>query len=78
MNDRPAALPVHRAQTIGTGIAATDNDDALVLRRNEVGIGNVVAFTSFVLEGQEFHGEVDALQFASGYLKISRSGGTTG
>src|SRR5438034_2329473 len=78
LNDRPAALPVHRTQTIGTGVAPAYNDHAFVLRRNEVSVGNVVAFTPFVLEGQEFHCEADALQFASGYLKISRSGGTTG
>ena len=37
--DRQRALAVRRAEAVGAGVAAADDDDVLVLRRDELGSG---------------------------------------
>src|SRR5437667_5417602 len=60
------------SQTIGSGVAPADNDDALT-GCQYVGIGTEhVAFAAPVLLGQEFHGEVNAAQLTTWYLQIAR------
>src|ERR1019366_4338935 len=68
--DGARALPVAGAQTIGAGIAAADDDDALAGGHNLLGHGIALAHT--VLLWQVLHGEVDALQLASGEVEIAR------
>ena len=58
-----------RAQAVGAGVAAADDDDALAGRKNvERGIERV-AVAALVLLRQKFHGVVNALQFAAGNLQ---------
>src|SRR6185295_2734120 len=60
-----AALPVHSPETIGSGIAAADDDDALALCRNRL-VRDRVAGVAFVLLRQIVHRQVDALEFSPG------------
>ena len=65
-----AALSVHRAETIGPGIAAADDDDALALCRNRfVRDGNPGG--ALILLRQIFHRQVDALEFTSGNRQLT-------
>ena len=62
---RSGALAMHRAEAVGAGVAAADDHDMLAGRGDEVVIRNHVAFAAAVLERQELHREMDALQIAS-------------
>ena len=69
--DRPGSLPMHRAQAVGAGIAAADDDHALAGSGDELILGDLVPFATAVLLGQEVDGEVNARQVAARHLKIA-------
>ena len=50
----------------------------LVLRADEFGIGNRIAFAAFVLQRQVLHREMDAIQIAPGHGQIARRCRATG
>ena len=73
--DGPIARPdVGRTEAVGAGVAAADDDDVLVRRRDELGVGNPVALVAAVLQGQILHREVDAVQFSPRDLEVARGG----
>ncbi len=69
------ALAVDGPQAVGAGVAAADDDHALALCRDEVLVRDVVAGAPLVLERQELHREVDALQVAPGDVEVAGPGG---
>ena len=56
-----------RADAIGTGVAAADDEDALGADR----IGLRLAGKEPVLSAEEFESEVNACEFASGNLQVA-------
>ena len=52
-----AAMAVHRAQAVGAGVAAADDDHVLAVGRDEVLLINRVAGAAAVLTGQVIHRE---------------------
>ena len=70
--DAEAALAVDGPQAVGAGVAAADDDHALALRRDEVGVGDRVAGDPLVLEREEVHREVDAVEVAAGDRQVAR------
>ena len=62
--DAGAALAVDGAEAVGPGVAAADDDDVLVLRIEERVVGDGVAGVPPVLQREEVHREVDALEVA--------------
>src|SRR5262245_13682885 len=68
----PRALAMDGAQTVGAGVAAADDDDALAQRRDEVLVADRVALAAPVLERQVLHGEVDAAELAAGHRQVAR------
>src|SRR5439155_56847 len=66
------------AEAVGASIAAADDDDALTLGGDEVGVGDRVTRGALVLEGQVLHGEVDARELAPRHREIPRVAGTAG
>ena len=69
--DFAAALPVSRAQAVGAGVAAADDDDALALGRDRL-LGEDIAGVALVLLDEVVHGRVDALQFAPRHRELAR------
>src|SRR5436190_10080801 len=67
-----------RAEAVCACVTAADDDDLLAFRRDELVIGNRVAFTTFVLERKIVHGEVNAVEFASGNRKVAWQGSAAG
>src|SRR5881296_1326967 len=66
-----ATLAVSRAQTVGAGVAAADDDHSLALRRDRL-LGDGIAGVALVLLDEVVHGQVDALQLASRYRELAR------
>ena len=64
------------ADAVGTGVAAADDDDVLVLRRDLV--GDLVAGAHVVGLGEVLHGEVHAREVAAGDRQLARDHGTGG
>src|SRR5205814_4588927 len=62
--DRPRALPVHGAEAVGAGIAAADDNHVAILRGDELIVRDFVALAAAVLQREELHREVNALQLA--------------
>src|SRR5438132_7561872 len=62
--DFEAALPVGRAQAVGAGVAAADDDDALALGRDRL-LGDDITGVALALLDEVVHSRLDALQFAS-------------
>src|SRR6188768_1119055 len=67
---------MRRSETIRSGIAASNNDDVLVLRADEFLLGNRVALAALILKRQVFHCEIDAGQVSAFDRQISGSRGT--
>ena len=76
--DRPGTLPVHRAQAVGAGVAAADDDDVLVFGGDELPFWDLVPFVAAVLKRKELHREVDAGQLASRHPQVARRRGAAG
>ena len=76
--DRPGALPNGRADAVAAGVAAADDGDDLVLGREGLAARHGVPGVQAVLLGEEFHGEVDALQLAAGHHEVARLAGPHG
>src|SRR6266511_2504974 len=72
LGHRARALAVDGAETIGAGIAAADDHDVLVVRRDEVAVRDCVALGAPVLERQIVHREVDAGELTPGDLEVAR------
>ena len=68
---RRRALAVRRAEAVGAGVAAAEDDDALARRRGS-GPATRVARDDLVLLRQEVHREVDALELAAGHRQVAR------
>src|SRR3954463_12307234 len=65
------ALAMAGAETVGPGIATTDDEDALA-GGEDCGCGvDVVAFVAAVLLRQELHGVVDAFEFAAFNFEVT-------
>ena len=75
---RPRALTMGRAQTVGAGIPAPDDDDVLVVGGDEARLGDVVAFTALILQREVLHGEVDAIELAARHGQIAGARGSAG
>src|SRR3989344_3139351 len=75
---RGRALPVRGAQTVGTGVAAADDDDALALGRNQLVGWNLVAIAGLVLLREILHREMHTRQFAARQLQVARRAGAAG
>src|SRR5688572_30100874 len=71
-------LPVSRAGTVRTRIATADEDDVLAARRDELLIGDRVAFASPVLEREVLHRKVNPVEFAPRHWQVSRLTGSGG
>src|SRR5579871_631793 len=70
--NRSRFLPMASAQTISARVSATDDDHVLAVRKNvESGIEDI-AMAALVLLRQEFHREMDSLQFPAWYFEITR------
>src|SRR4029077_2424465 len=65
-----AALPMHSPETVRSGIATADDDDALALCRNRF-TRNRVAGVAFVLLRQIVHRQVDAIEFTAGNRQLA-------
>ena len=76
--DRFGALAMRRAQAIGAGVAAADDDHMLVLRSDRAATDDPILFATAVLRGQVLHREVDALELAAGHGQIARGRGPAG
>ena len=76
LRDASGSLAVGRAEAIGAGIAAADDDDVLAGGKDLV--GDAIAFADLVLLRQELHREVDAFQLAAGDVEIARLLGAAG
>jgi len=75
-----ATLAMRRAQAVGAGVAAADDDDVLVLGgdgRLTVLVGHRIAELHAVGPRQELHGLVDAVEFAARDRQVTPCGGTT-
>ena len=72
------AVAVHGAETVGAGIAAAEDDDALAGGGDDLALRDVVAGYELVLRGQEVHREVDAVELAAGDGEVAGVGGATG
>ena len=72
LGDGARALAVDRAQAVGAGVAAADDDDVLAFGRDEVAIRDAVALAAPVLEREVVHGEVDPPKLAPGDLEVPR------
>ncbi len=68
-----AAVPVDGAQAVGAGVASADDDDTLVLGEELGVVRYLVAGDAAVLQGQEVHREVDALQVPTGDRQVARA-----
>ena len=73
--DALAPLAVDGAEAIGAGVAAADDDDVLVVGRDELGVVDRVAGDPAILAGQEIHGEMDARR-ARGPRSAGRAAGS--
>src|SRR6185312_11715988 len=81
LGNRGGALAGRGADAIGSGVAAADDDDVLVLGGDgpvRRGLGLVVAGDPLVLLRQELHRIVDAGEVAAGYVEIARPLGPAG
>ncbi|SIN44166.1 Uncharacterised protein [Mycobacteroides abscessus subsp. abscessus] len=70
-------LPVGGAQAVGAGVATTDDDDALALRRDRrltICVHNIIAELHLIGPGQVLHGLVDALELAAGNRQVTPGG----
>src|SRR2546425_399169 len=56
----PGTLPVHRAQAVGAGVAAADDDRMLVFGGDEPLLWNLVPFVAAVLERKGLQPRVEA------------------
>ena len=74
--DGRSLLAVASAQTVGAGVAAADDHNALAGGENLA--GDFIAGDPLVLLRQELHREVDALEFAARDFQIAGSFGATG
>src|SRR6266702_3080712 len=63
--DTLRALAQAGSQTIGAGVATTEDDDMFTLRQNFERRIEHIAFAAAILLWQKLHGEVDAPQFAT-------------
>ena len=73
--DGDRLLAMHGAEAVGAGVAAADDDHALAGGENVFARRQDIAFAAAVLLRQKFHGEVNALQFASGDAQVARAFG---
>src|SRR6266542_6798468 len=73
--DGERALAVHRAEAVGPGVPAADDDHALAAGGDEALVGHRIALAAPVLQRQVLHGEVDPLELASGDRQITRGAG---
>ena len=71
--DRRRALPVHRAETVGAGVAPADDDDVLAGRRDRRLAQ--VALLHPVRDRQVLHRLVDPAQLATGDRQVAPRGG---
>ena len=72
---------MRRAETVGPGVAATDDDDLLVLggdRRLAIRADHVIALLDPVGPGQKLHRLVDPVEFTTGDRQVARRGRTAG
>ena len=76
--DRRAALPVHRAEAVGAGVAPADDHHVLAPGVDEPVVGDVVTLAALVLQREELHREVDARELAAGNRKITGDACATG
>src|SRR5262249_20973082 len=72
------ALTVHGAQAVGAGVAASDDHHALAGCADELLVGDDIALAALVGEGEIVHGEVDALELATGKGQVARPAGAAG
>jgi hypothetical protein len=75
---RARALPVRRAEAVGAGVAAADDDDVLVLGGNGLRLRDFLALVPAVLLGEVLHREVDALEIAPLHRQVARTGRSPG
>ncbi|EGF33460.1 hypothetical protein IMCC9480_3932 [Oxalobacteraceae bacterium IMCC9480] len=76
LGHRHGTLAVRGTDAVRTGITATDDDDMLASGENLV--LDLVAGIALVLQGQEVHREMHALELATRYRQIARLLGATG
>src|SRR5690606_20691735 len=67
---------VRGADAVRAGVAAADDDDVLALGEDRLDVGERLVGDAPVLLGQEFHGEVDAVEVAALDWQIARLFGT--
>ena len=67
-------MPHRRADAVGAGVAAADDDDVLVLRRDVLAVGVLAVEQALGVGVQELHREVDALEVAALDRQIARLG----
>ena len=70
--DRAGALSVHRAQAVRPRVPPAQDHHALVTRGDEVRVRDVVPLAAPVLEREELHREVDALELPPGDGQVAR------
>ena len=76
LGDRFRAVPVGGADAVGAGVAAADDDDVLaVAHRSRTPLSPA---TRLVLQRQELHREVHAVELAPGHRQVARLLGAAG
>ena len=75
-----AAVAERRADAVGAGVAAADDDHVVALGREVMAVVEVVVEQALGVARQEIHREVDALQVAAGAAagrveRLGRAGG---
>ena len=75
---RQRALADRRADAVGAGVAAADDDDVLAAGQDRFDVVGRLAADAPVLLRQKFHGEMDALEIAAGHRQIARLFGAAG
>src|SRR6266851_1238885 len=74
--EEAAASVAHRsAHAVGSGVAASDDDDVLPRGRDELGVLQVAVEQALGVLVQELHREVDTTQLAAGNGEVSGQGG---
>ena len=72
------ALAVRRADAVGAGVAAADDDDVLAAGEDRHDVAERLVADAPVLLGQELHGEMDAVELAAGDRQVARLLGAAG
>ena len=75
---RHRALTDRRADAVRAGVAAADDDDVLAVGEDRRGLVRRLAADAAVLLRQEFHREMNAVEFAAGDRQVARLFGAAG